>query len=157
MLPKEATWNCCSGRNHAAVPGMKGHVGAQRKAAIWNSCSEPVRKVPGMNQHVQKLPEGHLEILKWARSQGCPWNGLTCAWAAEGGHLELLQCYTHNTFLLASRCDRMNVLVWAHQSDYPCWDQRIYTEAKEAGHWDILRWAKRKGLSLEDECENNQL
>ncbi len=44
-LPREDTWSCCSGLDHAAVPGMKGHVGAQREAAIWNSCSGPVRKV----------------------------------------------------------------------------------------------------------------
>ena len=34
--------------------------------------------------------EGHLEVLRWARSQGCPWdNDLTCA-AACNGHLKLL-------------------------------------------------------------------
>ena len=33
---------------------------------------------------------GHLEILKWARENGCEWGVLTCAYAAEGGHLEVL-------------------------------------------------------------------
>ncbi len=27
---------------------------------------------------------GHLEVLKWARSQGCPWDASTCAYAARG-------------------------------------------------------------------------
>src|SRR5580692_11608323 len=31
---------------------------------------------------------GHLEVLKWARSEGCEWNSYTCSWAAENGHLE---------------------------------------------------------------------
>jgi hypothetical protein len=34
---------------------------------------------------------GHLEVLQWARANGAPWNKLTCAAAAGGGHLEVLQ------------------------------------------------------------------
>jgi len=34
---------------------------------------------------------GHLEVLKWARLQGCPWDSRTCANAAEGGHLEVIK------------------------------------------------------------------
>jgi hypothetical protein len=30
-------------------------------------------------------------VLQWARANGCPWDAATCAWAAEGGHLEVLQ------------------------------------------------------------------
>jgi hypothetical protein len=33
----------------------------------------------------------HLEVLQWARAKGCPWGAETCAYAAEGGHLEVLQ------------------------------------------------------------------
>ena len=33
---------------------------------------------------------GHLDVLQWARAQGCPWNWCTCVKAAEGGHLKLL-------------------------------------------------------------------
>ena len=34
--------------------------------------------------------EGHLEVLKWLREQGCPWDTYTCSMAALGGHLEVL-------------------------------------------------------------------
>ena len=34
---------------------------------------------------------GHLEVLQWARANGCPWDEKTCMHAAEGGHLEVLQ------------------------------------------------------------------
>ena len=34
---------------------------------------------------------GHLEVLQWARANGCPWDEETCREAAEGGHLEVLQ------------------------------------------------------------------
>ena len=34
---------------------------------------------------------GHLEVLQWARGEGCDWDWRTCANAAEGGHLKVLQ------------------------------------------------------------------
>jgi hypothetical protein len=34
---------------------------------------------------------GHLEGLKWARENGCPWDVYTCARAARNGHLETLK------------------------------------------------------------------
>ncbi len=34
---------------------------------------------------------GHLEILKWARANGCEWDSETCESAARGGHLDVLK------------------------------------------------------------------
>jgi hypothetical protein len=34
---------------------------------------------------------GHLEVLQWARANGCEWDEYTCSDAARGGHLEVLQ------------------------------------------------------------------
>jgi hypothetical protein len=34
---------------------------------------------------------GHLELLKEARAQQCPWDKDTCTTAAAYGHLELLK------------------------------------------------------------------
>jgi hypothetical protein len=34
---------------------------------------------------------GHLEVLQWARTNGCPWDETTCARAAMCEHLEVLQ------------------------------------------------------------------
>jgi hypothetical protein len=42
---------------------------------------------------------GHLEVLQWARTNGCDWDESTCYAAAEGGHLEVLQ------WLRANGCD----------------------------------------------------
>ena len=33
---------------------------------------------------------GHLDVLKWAREEGCPWDGWTTHFAEFGGHLEML-------------------------------------------------------------------
>ena len=43
---------------------------------------------------------GHLEVLQWARANGCPWDEWTCHNAAAGGHLEVLR--------------------WAHANECPC-------------------------------------
>ena len=43
---------------------------------------------------------GHLEVLKWLRAEGCPWDAWVCARAACGGHLEVLN------WLQAEGCPR---------------------------------------------------
>jgi len=39
---------------------------------------------------------GNLEVLKWARENGCQWDQSTCAYAAAGNHLEVLQWAREN-------------------------------------------------------------
>ena len=34
---------------------------------------------------------GDLEVLKWLRAEGCPWDEAACRFAAFGGHLEVLK------------------------------------------------------------------
>jgi hypothetical protein len=34
---------------------------------------------------------GRLEILQWARANGCEWDAFTCESAAHNGHLDVLQ------------------------------------------------------------------
>ena len=34
---------------------------------------------------------GHLDVLQWLRANGCPWDVYTCSYAADGGHLAVLQ------------------------------------------------------------------
>ena len=48
-----------------------------------------------MNGRVLKLPEnGHLECLKYAHENGCPWDWIDLFYAAQSGHLECLK-YAH--------------------------------------------------------------
>ena len=67
---------------------------------------------------------GHLEVLQWARANGCPWDEMTCSRAAEGGHLELLQ--------------------WARANGCP-WDKGTCTGAAKGGHLKVLKWARDNG------------
>ena len=34
---------------------------------------------------------GWLDLLKWARQNGCEWDSWTCSCAAENGHCEVLK------------------------------------------------------------------
>ena len=43
---------------------------------------------------------GDIEMLKWLRAEGCPWDAWVCARAACGGHLEVLN------WLQAEGCPR---------------------------------------------------
>ena len=54
-----------------------------------------------------------MEVLKWARAKGCPWDEMTCSSATEGGHLEVLK--------------------WARANGGP-WDATTCIWAKRRGH-----------------------
>ena len=53
-----------------------------------------------MNVHASRqLKKGHLEILQWARQNGCLWDRRVCYYAAKNGHF--------------------NVLIWAKENGCP--------------------------------------
>ena len=76
---------------------------------------------------------GHLNVLKWCRSQTppCPWNAETCCEAVGGGHLEILK--------------------WARDQDPPCpWSRRQCRGlASQIGPQDIAKWIDQQ----EDESD----
>ena len=74
---------------------------------------------------------GHLEMLKWARENGCPWDELTCAAiAAYGGHLEVLK--------------------WARENDCPWEELTCAAIAAYGGHLEVLKWARENGCPWDE-------
>jgi len=67
---------------------------------------------------------GKIDILKWARENGCPWNEDICSDAASNGHLDCLK--------------------WARENGCP-WDEYTCSEAAKTGHLDCLKWARKNG------------
>jgi hypothetical protein len=63
-------------------------------------------------------------LMQWARANGCPWNSLTCAYAARGGQLEVLQ--------------------WARANGCP-WDEYTSHVAAQGGHLEVLHWLHANG------------
>ncbi len=75
---------------------------------------------------------GKLEVLKWLRAGGCPWDTYTCCRAARSGHLEVLQ--------------------WARENVCP-WDEKMCCSAALGGNLDLLQWARENGCPWdEDTC-----
>ena len=82
------------------ITGQKLNILLLLRASVW-ACTLKVSIAPiSARVHVLNDPRawnwmtcafaaggGHLEVLMWAREQGCPWNELTCSYAAKGGHL----------------------------------------------------------------------
>ncbi len=100
---------------------------------------------------VEAAGGGHLEVLKWARNQGCPWNARTCANAAEKGHLEVLQwarsqgCpWDELTCAWAALKGHLEVLQWA-RSRGCAWDEDTCAFAAHGGHLEVLQWARSQG------------
>ena len=81
--------------------------------------------VLGMSIHVQMQHQEDIWMLKWARENGCPWDEMTCANAASGGHLEMLK--------------------WARENGCP-WDENTCANAASGGHLDVLKWARENGV-----------
>ena len=65
-----------------------------------------------------------MDVLQWARANGCEWDSQTCEKAAGGGHLGVLQ------WARANGCD---------------WDSRTCSRATEGGHTEVLQWARANG------------
>jgi len=71
---------------------------------------------------------GNLEVLKWLRSEGCPWGGRACEGAARGGHLEVLK--------------------WLRSEGCP-WNAATCSGAASNGHLDVLKWVIDNGCPYE--------
>ena len=89
---------------------------------------EPI--LDGISWHCAK--NGHLELLKWARDNNCPYDVWVCAGAAMNGHLEVLK--------------------YLHENGYE-WDAWACTRAAKNGHLEILKYLHANGcLWDKSEC-----
>jgi hypothetical protein len=98
----------------------------------------------------------HLEILKWARENGCPWDKGICASAAKKGHFEILKWARENgcpwdagTCSGAARGGHLEILKWARENRCR-WHSETCSGAARGGHLEILKWAR------ENRCEWDQ-
>jgi hypothetical protein len=78
--------------------------------------------------------------------QGCPWDRKTCAWAAEGGHLEILKwlhkqgCpWNEDACAFAARGDELDILIWLREQGCP-WNGKMLSFAKECNSRDVYKW-----------------
>ena len=104
---------------------------------------------------------GHLEILRWARANDCPWNERTSWSAAGGGHLKVLKWLRENGCpwdeqigWLAAQNGHMDVLRWAHDTGCPL-TEWTFALAADGGRLHVLRWLHARGCPLDARvCEH---
>ena len=115
---------------------------ANRNGCTWDAGSSYYNG-PGQNPCALAARGGHLEVLKWAREQGCPWlrKHSICYDAAGGGHLDVLKWARAHNFrwnaqlcALAAEGGHLQVLMWARANGCP-WDPRITCSRAAAGTW----------------------
>jgi hypothetical protein len=106
-------------------------------------------------QRVYSEEKTQLDVLRWrVRPQNlpCPWDGWTCAHAAQNGHLDVLRwirsqvspcpwdewicdCAAENGYL--------DVLQWLRAQDPPCpWSEWTCLYAAQNGHLAVLKWLR---------------
>ena len=95
---------------------------------------------------------GHLDVLKWLRSQNCHWSEDTCRDAASGGHLDVLKwlrsqdppCpWNEWTCRTAAKRGHLDVLKWLRSQKPPCpWNLITCAAAALNGHLDVVKWLR---------------
>ena len=100
---------------------------------------------------------GNLEIMKWLRSEGCPWNASACNGAAWGGHLEILKwlrskgCpWDWRSCSRAAGGGHLETLKWLRSEGCP-WNQYACSGAAWGGHLEVLKWLRSEGCPW-DKC-----
>ena len=91
---------------------------------------------------------GHLEVVKYLRTLGIPWDKNTCRYAARNGHFELLkwvranQCpWDKRTCAYAAMRGHLEILKWARANQCP-WDEYTCSYAAANGHLELLKWCR---------------
>jgi hypothetical protein len=89
-----------------------------------------------------------VELLAWAKANGCPWNEKTCALIAKAGHLDVLQwarghgCpWDKKACHAAARGGHLDVLMWVREQGCP-WNEKTCHAAAAGGHLGVLQWAR---------------
>jgi hypothetical protein len=95
----------------------------------WNNLMIIITKSKNVEKEREKLCDysakgDYLEMLQWARANGCPWNEDTCSNAAGAGHLHVLQ--------------------WVRANGCP-WNERTCVNAAWGKHFEVLQWTRANG------------
>jgi hypothetical protein len=94
---------------------------------------------------------GYLDLLKWCRMNGCPWDLRVCLYSANEGHLETLKWCMANIYpwndsiYLTSECVS-ELSKWCNENGCP-WNVNVCSFAASGGHLDVLKWCRYVGYS----------
>jgi hypothetical protein len=104
-----------------------------------------------MTQSSSAARGGNLDVLQYARANGCPWNASTCSNAASNGHTDIIRWARDNgcpwnakTCFNAARNNRLKVVRWLHANGCP-WDARTYKIAVKNKNYEMIKYIVEHG------------
>jgi len=96
--------------------------------------------------------EGHIEVLAWLQTEGCPPTPFSCTVAALGGHIHVLTWLREHgypwgteTCTAAASGGKLQTLRWLIDNRCP-WDAaQCWLEASRRGCTEVLTWMQENG------------
>lgn len=113
---------------------------------------DPHRDGPNLCAAIAEF--GKLDLLQFARENGCSWIQETSISAARAGHVHIIKwamlhgcpC-VRDTVDAAARGGHLDVLRWLRMNDYAC-DDWVMKVAAYRGHLHVLRWLQENKCPL---------
>lgn len=95
---------------------------------------------------------GSIDVLKQARSEGCPWDARTATGAVVGNNPEMLKWAVSNgcpidettSSAVGPFSDALEILKWLREHGCP-WDSRVFFAAVLFDNLEMLNWIDSKG------------
>jgi hypothetical protein len=92
-------------------------------------------------------------VIEWARTNGAPWDWRTCAFAALGGHLDIIRWafargapLNEWTSVHAAGKGHKAILDWLHEQSL-AWDRaKCVAAARRNGHDELAAWIELQRL-----------
>ncbi|CAB9503157.1 ankyrin repeat protein [Seminavis robusta] len=133
-------------------PSIKaGGFGLSKQATSTDTLYTAVCASVTRAEYCRAAQNGHLDVLKYAHDNGCPWHEYTCFYAAMGGHYDILEyAHTHGcrwdslTSHHAAAGGHIDCLKYAHENNCP-WDANTCSLAAERGQLKALKFAHENG------------
>jgi hypothetical protein len=96
--------------------------------------------------------QNHLEVLKWAYEQGCPWNSEElCLQAMKHKDLAIIKwmresgcAWRRDMCHLATNLGNLEALKWLREIGEP-WNELVCQRAAIDGNLEMLMWARENG------------
>ncbi|CAN0160045.1 unnamed protein product, partial [Ectocarpus sp. 12 AP-2014] len=142
-------WTCCAlATTKALVPVS---------AMIQWAASQPASSSSSVVADDPLRPK-RLEVLKWCRENGCPWDEATTSEAAREGNMEILRYAVGNgcprnvlMCAYAAAAGHLETLKWAREEEGCGWNEATCAFAAAGGHLEVLEWARERGAPWGEE------